>query len=59
MEPMASEAVVGEQMKKAKTVGSIFALPILLIVKTCELIFVLPVKAVAKAKRKWERRNKQ
>lgn len=48
VEPMASEAVGGEQMRKAKAVGSIFALPIMLIVKTCELIFVLPVKAITK-----------
>lgn len=49
---MASEAVGGEQMKKTKVIGSFFALPIMLVVKMCELIFVVPVKAVAKAMRK-------
>ena len=39
-------------MKKANAIGSIFALPIMLIAKTCELIFVLPVKAVAKSVKK-------
>ena len=38
----------GENMKKAKAIGSIFALPIMLVVKTCELIFVMPIKAIAK-----------
>lgn len=46
-------------MKKAKAVGSIFALPILLIVKTCELFFVMPVKAITKGTKKQGRRNKR
>lgn len=33
-------------MKKAKAIGSILALPIMMIVKICELIFVVPVKAI-------------
>lgn len=35
-------------MKTVKAVGTIFALPILMMVKMCELVFVLPVKAVKK-----------
>lgn len=35
-------------MKTMKAVGSIFALPVMLIVKMCELIFVMPMKVFAK-----------
>lgn len=39
-------------MKAMKAVASIITLPIMLTVKMCELIFVVPVKAIANCVKK-------
>ena len=48
----ASEAAGGDTMKAIKSIASIFALPVMLTVKMCELIFAAPVKAVMKNTRR-------